>query len=134
MHAISPVRLSGGVKARVDNELAAFKKDRHMERGTSRLSAREIDKRIRRLDGWKLKRGRLHRELKFSTFAHAFGFMTSVAIVAQAMDHHPDWSNSYRRVTIDLISHDVEGLSARDFDLAEQINAVAAPLLGFASD
>ncbi len=100
-----------------------------MALGTRRLSEKEIGKRTAHLSGWKLKKGRLHRDLIFGTFAHAFGFMTSVAIIAQAMDHHPDWSNSYRRVTIDLISHDIDGLSERDFDLAEQISALAAPIL-----
>jgi 4a-hydroxytetrahydrobiopterin dehydratase len=101
-----------------------------MARGTSKLSVTEIGKRAARLAGWVVKKGSLHRELTFESFAQAFGFMTSVAIVAQAMDHHPDWSNSYRRVTIELKSHDINALSERDFDLAEQINELAAPLLG----
>lgn len=82
-----------------------------------------------KLAGWTLRRGRLHRELKFASFAQAFGFMTSVALVAQAMDHHPDWSNSYRLVTIDLMSHDVDGLSSRDFELARQISALAGEIV-----
>ncbi len=100
-----------------------------MARRSGRLSEEEARRRVLQLAGWKIRRGRLHRELKFATFAQAFGFMTSVAIVAQAMDHHPDWSNSYRRVTIDLMSHDIDGLSLRDFELAKEIDALAGRVL-----
>lgn len=74
--------------------------------------------------GWVLADGRLHRELVFADFAEAFGFMTSVAAIAEAADHHPDWSNSWNRVVIDLRSHDVGRVTRRDIDLAGAINAV----------
>lgn len=70
-------------------------------------------------------RGRLRREFEFSDFRRAFGFMTSVALAAEAMDHHPDWSNAYGRVVIDLVSHDVGGLTSRDLALGEAIDALA---------
>jgi len=74
---------------------------------------------------WKVVRGRLRREFEFPDFRRAFGFMTSVALVAEAMDHHPDWSNAYGRVVIELVSHDVGGLTSRDLALAEAIDALA---------
>lgn len=86
--------------------------------GSQRLESAEVERRLAELPGWTLVDGRLHRELEFDSFPAAFAFMTAVAIHAQAMDHHPDWSNSYRKVTIDLVSHDVGGLSDRDFRLA----------------
>lgn len=89
-----------------------------------RLSDDEVQRRLGRLGGWSLDDGKLHRVIEFDDFVQAFGFMSSVALVAERMNHHPDWSNSYRTVRIDLVSHDVGGLSERDFRLAERIEAL----------
>ena len=70
------------------------------------------------LRGWTLRDGKLHREYRFDTFVEAFGFMTSAALCAQAQDHHPEWSNVYNRVTVDLTTHDAGGLTERDVRLA----------------
>jgi len=75
-------------------------------------------------DGWDIVDGKLHRELEFADFAAAFAFMTRVAVEAERLDHHPDWSNSYNRVTIDLLSHDVGHLTSRDRRMAEAISEV----------
>ena len=75
-------------------------------------------------EGWELVDGRLHRELAFAGFAAAFAFMTRVAFAAEKLDHHPDWSNSWNRVVIDLVSHDADGITDRDLTLAEQINTI----------
>jgi 4a-hydroxytetrahydrobiopterin dehydratase len=64
------------------------------------------------------------RKLIFADFAEAFGFMARVAIVAEKMDHHPEWSNVYNRVTILLTTHDCDGLSQRDAALAQAIDAM----------
>ncbi len=74
---------------------------------------------------WDLVNGKLHRELRFANFAEAFGFMASIAIIAEKMDHHPEWSNVYNRVTIDLVTHDVDGISNLDLELAAIIDAAA---------
>ncbi len=66
------------------------------------------------------------RTFSFPTFVAAFGFMTSVALLAEKADHHPEWSNVYGRVHIVLTTHDAGGLSRRDIDLATQIDALAA--------
>jgi 4a-hydroxytetrahydrobiopterin dehydratase len=71
---------------------------------------------------WSIKEGKLHREFKFPDFVAAFGFMTKVAILAERANHHPEWSNVYSRVVINLTTHDVGGLSKRDFDLAQEIS------------
>ena len=91
-----------------------------------KLSDAEIERRASELPAWSIAGGKLHRELVFESFVDAFGFMSSVALVAERMNHHPDWSNGYNRVVIDLASHDVKGLSQRDFDLAHAIDALAA--------
>lgn len=74
--------------------------------------------------GWEVVDGRLHRELRFDGFREAFAFMTRVAAVADRLDHHPDWSNSYDTVTIDLVSHDAGGLTDKDVALATAVNDV----------
>jgi 4a-hydroxytetrahydrobiopterin dehydratase len=89
-----------------------------------RLDEADVETRLERLDGWALDEGRLHRTFEFADFVAAFGFMASVALVAERLNHHPDWSNSYRTVDVHLSSHDVGGLSARDFELAERMNAI----------
>lgn len=91
-----------------------------------KLSEQEISERLASLEGWTLADGKLHRELKFDNFVSAFGFMASVALVAESMNHHPEWFNVYNRVVIDLATHDVDGISQSDFDLANKINALAA--------
>lgn len=89
------------------------------------LSADEIRARLAERPRWELVDGKLHRELRFTSFVQAFSFMTSVALVAEAMNHHPDWFNVYNRVTIDLHTHDVGGISALDFTLAQRIDELA---------
>ena len=69
-------------------------------------------------------RDAITRRFKFDDFAQAFGFMASVAIIAEKMDHHPEWSNVYNRVEITLTTHDAGGLSQRDIDLAKGIEAL----------
>ncbi|MGV3731665.1 MAG: 4a-hydroxytetrahydrobiopterin dehydratase [Sphingopyxis sp.] len=69
-------------------------------------------------------RDAITRQFRFDDFAQAFGFMASVAIIAEKMDHHPEWSNVYNRVDILLTTHDADGLSERDAKLAEAIEAL----------
>ena len=64
----------------------------------------------------------IRRKLTFTDFAEAFGFMTRVAIIAEKVDHHPEWFNVYNRVEILLTTHDAGGLSQRDIDLAKAID------------
>jgi 4a-hydroxytetrahydrobiopterin dehydratase len=73
-------------------------------------------------DGWSVVDGKLHRELEFHNFVEAFGFMAKVGLLAEKANHHPDWSNSYNKVVIDLMSHDKGEITDRDTDLAAAIN------------
>jgi 4a-hydroxytetrahydrobiopterin dehydratase len=74
--------------------------------------------------GWSIDDGKLHRELQFKDFSEAWAFMTRVALAAEKADHHPDWSNSWAKGTIDLVSHDKGEITARDVAMAETINAL----------
>ena len=82
------------------------------------LSAEEIQARMVEVPGWEHRDGKLHREFTFADFSEAFGFMARVALLAEKLDHHPDWSNSWNKVTIDISSHAAGGITARCFDLA----------------
>lgn len=73
--------------------------------------------------------GKLHREYRFADFIHAFGFMATAAIAVEAMGHHPEWSNVWNRVTVDLTTHDAGGVTAKDVALAEKLEAIACKLL-----
>ena len=78
---------------------------------------------------WELIDGtRIRRELTLGSFVEAFGVMTQVALWAEKLDHHPEWSNVYNRVTIELTTHDDGGLTDRDFELAARIDQIVAPL------
>ena len=88
----------------------------------SKMSDQEIQNGLARLPGWEMIDGKLHRSFKFANFSRAFGFMSSLAIVAEAKNHHPEWSNVYNRVVIDLKTHDADGITALDFELAAAAN------------
>jgi len=90
-----------------------------------RLTDAEVAERLATLPGWSLAAGKLHRELRFASFVEAFAFMAAVALVAERMNHHPEWFNVYNRVVIDLTTHDVQGISARDFALATEVERLA---------
>lgn len=90
-----------------------------------KLTDSEIKEQLTGLSGWTIENGKLHKQFQFSSFIEAFGFMTRVALVAESMNHHPEWFNVYNRVTIDLMTHDAGGISALDFQLAKQANALA---------
>ena len=75
-------------------------------------------------NGWRHEDNALRREFTFTNFAEAFAFMTSIAVMAEAADHHPNWSNSYNTVAIALTSHDKGCVTQRDSSLAEQINTL----------
>lgn len=91
----------------------------------TKLSAAEVTGRLAALPGWAVKDGKLHRELTFADFAQAFAFMTDVAREAEALDHHPEWFNVYNRVAIDLTTHDADGITALDFELARRAEDLA---------
>ena len=89
-----------------------------------KMTSQQIEAGLKDLSGWKLRDEKLRRELKFKNFVQAWGFMTQVAMLAEQADHHPEWSNVYSRVTIDLTTHEAGGISQRDFDLAKKVNEV----------
>ena len=88
------------------------------------LTNSELNEVIKELDGWKIVDNQLLKEFKFKGFIQAFGFMTEVAITAESMDHHPEWSNVYNRVVINLSTHSEGGITLLDKELAMKIDRI----------
>ena len=94
---------------------------------TPKLDAGEVTRRLAEIAGWTLENGKLHRDYKFGDFVEAFGFMASVALVAERLNHHPEWSNVWSTVVVDLTTHDAGGITAKDFALAAAMEGLAGP-------
>jgi 4a-hydroxytetrahydrobiopterin dehydratase len=94
---------------------------------TQKLSGETRKSALARLPGWSEVPGRdaITRTFVFKDFNEAFGFMTRAALVAEKMDHHPEWSNVYKTVAVTLSTHDAGGLTERDIRLAEAMNRLA---------
>lgn len=93
----------------------------------AKLSGQERTRAIAGLKGWSETasgRDAIHKAFEFADFNAAFGFMTRVALMAERMDHHPEWSNVYNKVEITLSSHDAGGVSPRDIELAQFIDSL----------
>ena len=94
-----------------------------------KLSDEEIGKQLallnqgKRLE-WRIVNTKLHKEFVFPDFISAFGFMTQIALHAEKMNHHPEWSNVYSTVIVDLTTHDANGVTALDFELARNMDEI----------
>jgi len=98
----------------------------------TRLDQTEIHKNLNDLNEmagdspWQVIDGKLHKEFKFKSFIRAFGWMTQMAIWAEKLKHHPEWFNVYNTVKVDLVTHDVDGISELDFELAKKMEIFKA--------
>jgi 4a-hydroxytetrahydrobiopterin dehydratase len=90
----------------------------------AKLSDQEIATELGTLQGWDVVNGNLHRLFEFKDFTQAFGFMTRVALAAEKMDHHPDWSNAWNKVTVDLVTHSAAGITKNDIALARKMQEI----------
>ena len=89
------------------------------------LSTSEIEAALESLPGWSLANGKLHRDFRFPDFMRAFGFLSEAALHAEKLDHHPEWSNVYGRVVVDLVTHDAKGVTELDLELARRMSRIA---------
>ena len=92
----------------------------------NKLETSDIQSALEQLSLWTIENGKLHKEYRFSSFIEAFGWMSSVALVAESMGHHPEWFNVYSKVVVDLTTHDVGGISNLDFELASKMDELAS--------
>ena len=90
-----------------------------------RLEDEALSAAVDGLNGWSVVDGKLHKEYVFKSFVEAFGFMASVALCAERKNHHPEWSNVYNTVRVDLTTHDVGGITTWDVELAAEFDAIA---------
>ena len=95
-----------------------------------KLSGEARIRALARLSGWSELKGRdaISKKFVFADFNEAFGFMARVALAAEKLDHHPEWSNVYKTVEVTLSTHDAGGVTARDIELAKAMNAIAGQL------
>lgn len=84
----------------------------------------EIERQLSQLKGWTVKKKALNKSFTFRDFSEAFGFMSRVALQAEKMNHHPEWSNVYNKVSVSLSTHDAGGLTELDFKLAKLIDKI----------
>ena len=89
-----------------------------------KMSDSEIAAELTQIPGWSLDSGKLHRAYVCKDFVDAFGKMTSVALCAEAMNHHPEWSNVWNRVSFHLSTHDAGGITKLDFELAAKVQKI----------
>ncbi len=86
-----------------------------------KLFEKEIEDEVSKLKGWSVVNGKLTKEFKFKDFNEAIGFIIRVALEAEKLDHHPEWFNVYNKVKIELVTHDINGISNFDIILAKKI-------------
>ena len=96
--------------------------DMQREDEYKKLSQQEIKEEVAKLQGWTVANGKLSKDFEFKDFVNAFGFMTQIALNAEKMEHHPEWSNVYNRLKIELVTHDLGGISTYDIKLASIID------------
>ncbi len=85
------------------------------------LTDNEMGAILEALPGWEIQEGKLHKLFKFASFAEAIAWMVKVAIYADKIDHHPDWSNGYNKVDVELLTHDLGAISTLDVALAKHM-------------
>lgn len=87
-----------------------------------KMTSEEVSAAVAELSGWSVKEGKLHKSYEFGSFVEAMGFMMKVALIAEKLDHHPEWFNVYNRVEVNLNTHDLGGISTYDFELAKNMD------------
>jgi len=88
---------------------------------TKKLNASETKKHLKELTGWTLDNNFIQKDFEFKDFLEAFGFLSRIAVLSEKLNHHPNWSGVYNKVQIKLQTHDAGGITAKDIELAKQI-------------
>ena len=89
-----------------------------------KLSPDTIENELKRLDGWSVVNGKLHKDFQFDDFNQAFGFMARASMHIEKMNHHPEWFNVYNKLSVDLMTHDAGGITQNDVNLAKILNSL----------
>ncbi len=91
---------------------------------SEKLASETIEKELTNLPGWSVVEGKLHKEFVFDDFNQAFGFMTRAAMHIEKLNHHPEWFNVYNKLTVELTTHDANGITENDLKLAKILNSL----------
>ena len=91
----------------------------------AKLSDEQIEKELTSLSGWSVVNGKLHKDFVFQDFIEAFGFMSKASMHIEKMNHHPEWFNVYNKLKVDLVTHDADGITQNDINLARILNSLA---------
>ncbi len=91
----------------------------------NKATEEQIEAFISQFSSWTVENNKLHREYVFGNFVQAFGFMTEIALIAERTEHHPEWFNVYKNVVVDLTTHEADGITERDFNLAKNMEEIA---------
>ena len=89
-----------------------------------KITKEPVEKQLKRLPGWKLEQNAISKEFTFKNFKNAFRFMSLCAEIAEEMQHHPEWSNNYNKVTVRLTTHSAGGVTESDFELARRMDEI----------
>lgn len=89
-----------------------------------KLNTSQIEEKLKSLEGWSFEGGSIAKTYKFKDFKEAFSIMTRIAFECENLNHHPNWENVYNNLTVKLNTHDVNGITQKDFDLAQRIEAI----------
>ena len=92
--------------------------------GLEKLTNEQISSEIKKLEGWQVVNEKLRKEFIFDDFNQAFGFMTRAAMHIEKLNHHPEWFNVYNKLTVELTTHDVGGITQNDIKLASILNSL----------
>jgi len=92
--------------------------------GLEQLPIDKIETEIKEMPGWAVVDGKLRKEFVFDDFTQAFAFMTKAVEHIEKMNHHPEWTNVYNKLTVDLVTHDAGGITQNDIDLAKILNSL----------
>ena len=93
--------------------------------GLVKLSSEEINNELNNISGWKVINEKLHKDFQFENFNQTFGFMTRAAMEIEKINHHPEWFNVYNKLSVDLMTHDVGGITKNDIELAKILNSLS---------
>ena len=116
----------GAYAAWLQDPLAELLEQEDPRMSLQKLKDREIEEHLAQLSGWTVEDGKLHKQYTFPDFVEAFGFMSKVALIAESMNHHPEWFNVYNTVRIDLTTHEAGGISDNDTKLARKIEELTS--------
>ncbi len=89
-----------------------------------KLSSDKIENELKSLDGWSVVNGKLHKDFQLDEFNQAVGFMERASMHIEKMNHHPEWFNVYNKLSVDLMTHDADGITQNDVNLAKILNSL----------